>query len=59
MNRLSTRSQHTLVLFSLLVCFAGVTLLLSYTIDPQTVGATPMAQATPTCPPSGCVQARV
>ncbi|MDQ7029605.1 MAG: hypothetical protein Q9O62_07410 [Ardenticatenia bacterium] len=59
MNRLAARSQHTLVLSFLLICFAAVTLLLSYTINPQTAGASPMAPATPTCPPSGCVHERV
>ncbi len=59
MSRLSAHSQHTLVLFSLLVCFVAVTLFLSSTISSGTAGASPMAQATPTCPPSGCVYDRV
>lgn len=59
MNRLSARSQHALVLFSPVVCFATVTLFLSSTISFGTAGASPMAQATPTCPPSGCVYDRV
>ena len=59
MNRLSACSQHTLVLSFLLVCLVVAMLFLSYTISPKTVGASPVAQATPTCPPSGCVHDRV
>jgi len=58
MNRLAAHTQHTLVLLSLLVSLAAVMLLLSYTISLQTAGASPMAQTTPTCPPSGCVYER-
>lgn len=59
MSPLVARSPHTLVLFFLLMCFVVATLFLNSAIGPKATGASPMAQSTPTCPPSGCVYDRV
>lgn len=59
MNRLSPHSWNVRTWFFLLTYFALLAILLLYSIDFQTAGASPAAQATPTCPPTGCAQARV
>ncbi len=59
MNRLSPHSWNVRTWFFLLTYFALLALLLLHSIDFQTAGASPAAQATPTCPPTGCAQARV
>lgn len=59
MNNLSHWSRNAWFLFLSLVCLALATLLLIHSIGPNTAGASPAAQATPTCPPTGCAQARV
>jgi len=59
MNRLSPHSWNVRIWSFLLACLALLALLLLHSIDFQTADASPAAQATPTCPPTGCAQARV
>lgn len=59
MNHLSHRSRNVQTLFLSLACLALAALLLIHSMGFQTAGASPAAQATPTCPPTGCAQGRV
>lgn len=59
MNRLSPYSRNVWLLIFSLACLTLITLSQIYSNGPQTAGASPLVQATPTCPPTGCTQARV
>lgn len=61
MNRLSPHSRNVRTWSFLLTLLALLALLMHHSIDFQPAGASPAAQATPTCPapPAGCPQARV
>jgi len=58
MSHLSPCSRGVWNLFLLPICLVLVGLFLSHIAGTQSVGALPAAQATPTCPPTGCTQAR-
>ncbi len=59
MNRSSPHSWNVRTWFFLPAYLALLALLLPHSIEFQTADASPAAQATPTCPPTGCAQARV
>ena len=59
MSHLRPRARSLWNLFLLLICLVLVGLFLSHIVGTQSAGALPVAQATPTCPPSGCEHDRV
>jgi len=59
MNRLSSHLRGIGLLFLFLTSLTWMAVTLAYSDNSELAAASPPAQATPTCPPNGCDQARV